>query len=163
MKDPSSLSRCGLSRQKAAYLTDLAAHFLDGRVRTRKLADMNDDEIIDALTCVNGIGRWTVEMFLIFVLNRPDVLPVDDLGLREAMRGVYGLKARPGATELTAVAERWRPYRTVATWYLWRGLSEARARKSQISGSKSQKRSRVQREQSQTQKSRRRLRPHLSV
>ncbi len=81
---------------------------------------MRDQEIIESLTRVKGIGRWTAEMFLMFVLNRPDVLPVDDLGLREAVREVYDLPKRPTPAEVTALAEPWRPYRTAATWYLWR-------------------------------------------
>jgi len=115
-----ALRRCGLSRQKAAYLCDLAGHFADGRIPTRKLSRMTDDQVIASLVAVKGIGRWTAEMFLMFVLNRPDVLPVDDLGLREGVRELYGLDQRPTAAEVTEMAERWRPYRTVATWYVWR-------------------------------------------
>jgi DNA-3-methyladenine glycosylase II len=114
------LRKCGLSRQKAAYLQDLSRHFLDGRVPTRRLCRMPDEQVIEALVEVKGIGRWTAEMFLIFTLNRPDVLPVDDLGLREGVREVYGLSERPGAKALTEIGERWRPYRSVATWYIWR-------------------------------------------
>ncbi|HEY2585401.1 MAG TPA: DNA-3-methyladenine glycosylase [Tepidisphaeraceae bacterium] len=118
--DPERVRRVGLSRQKAAYLRDLAQHFVDGRIPTRKLLRMEDEEIIEALIAVKGIGRWTAEMFLMFVLNRPDVLPVDDLGLREGVREIYGLEKRPTAAEVTALAEPWRPYRTVGTWYVWR-------------------------------------------
>ncbi len=118
--DPELLRRCGLSRQKAAYLQDLSRHFVDGRIPTRRLGRMDDEAVIDALVEVKGIGRWTAEMFLIFTLNRPDVLPVDDLGLREGVRAVYGLTERPGAGTVTEIAERWRPWRTIATWYLWR-------------------------------------------
>jgi DNA-3-methyladenine glycosylase II len=114
------LRHCGLSRQKAAYLRDLAQHFVDGEIPTRRLSTMPDEEVIESLVGVKGIGRWTAEMFLIFTLNRPDVLPVDDLGLREGIKGVYGLKERPGAKECMAIGEQWRPWRTVATWYLWR-------------------------------------------
>jgi DNA-3-methyladenine glycosylase II len=120
---------CGLSRQKRAYLTDLAKHFADGRIPTRRLARMSDDEIIESLTAVNGVGRWTAEMFLIFVLNRPDVWPVDDLGVREGARVAFGLNERPGAKELRELGERFRPHRTVATWYLWRYLSVQSASK----------------------------------
>jgi len=116
---------CGLSRQKRAYLIDLAKHFADGRIPTRKIARMSDDEIIESLTQVKGVGRWTAEMFLIFVLNRPDVWPVDDLGLREGVRGSFDLAERPGAKELKELGERFRPYRTIATWYLWRNLGLA--------------------------------------
>jgi DNA-3-methyladenine glycosylase II len=115
------IRRCGLSRQKAAYLEDLAVHFVDNRIPTRKLARMDDEAVIDALVNVKGIGRWTAEMFLIFTLNRPDVLPVDDLGLRVGVRNLHGLEERPKAAEVKALAEKWRPYRSIATWYLWRG------------------------------------------
>jgi DNA-3-methyladenine glycosylase II len=111
---------CGLSRQKAAYLLDLARHFQDGEIATRRLSAMDDEAVIDALVGVHGIGRWTAEMFLIFTLNRPDVLPVDDLGLREAVRDVYKLPNRPTPKEVVARGEIWRPYRSLATWYLWR-------------------------------------------
>ena len=118
--DDDVLRRCGLSRQKRAYLIDLAQHFVDGRVPVRRLATMDDERVIETLVQVKGVGRWTAEMFLIFVLNRPDVLPVDDLGLREGVRAVYGLTERPSAKLVTEMAERWRPWRTVATWYMWR-------------------------------------------
>jgi DNA-3-methyladenine glycosylase II len=114
------LRACGLSRQKASYVLDLARHFSDGRIPTRRLAGMPDEAVIDALVGVRGIGRWTAEMFLIFTLNRTDVLPVDDLGLRDGMRAVYGLPQRPTVAEMVAWAEPWRPYRSIATWYMWR-------------------------------------------
>ena len=117
------LRGCGISRQKHAYLLDLAQHFVDGRIPTRRLGRMDDEAVIATLTNVKGIGRWTAEMFLIFTLNRPDVLPVDDLGLVEGVRRVYGLDARPKPKEVIPMAERWRPWRTVATWYLWRGAA----------------------------------------
>jgi len=117
---PEVLRHCGLSRRKAAYLQDLAQHFLDNRIPTRRLASMDDEAVIEALVNVKGIGRWTAEMFLIFVLNRPDVFPVDDLGLAEGVRDVCGLDERPGKKALLAIGEKWRPWRTVATWYLWR-------------------------------------------
>jgi DNA-3-methyladenine glycosylase II len=111
---------CGLSKQKAGYLLDLAEHFAERRIDTRKLRKMSDQEVIDALVEVKGIGRWTAEMFLIFTLNRPDVLPVDDLGLREGVRQVYDLRKRPAALELQEIAEPWKPWRSIATWYIWR-------------------------------------------
>lgn len=124
---------CGLSRQKRAYLTDLAKHFADGQIPTRRLAAMSDEQIIECLTRVKGVGRWTAEMFLIFVLNRPDVWPVDDLGLREGVRVVFDLPGRPGAKAVREFGERFRPHRTLATWYLWRFLGlqmqQAAARK----------------------------------
>jgi len=119
------LKPCGLSRQKKIYLLDLAQHFLDGRIPTRRLSRMSDEEIIESLTAVKGIGRWTAEMFLMFVMNRPDVLPVDDLGLQTAVMQAYKLSARPKKAELTALGEKWRPYRSVATWYLWKAIEES--------------------------------------
>lgn len=114
------LRHCGLSRRKAAYLRDLAQHFVDGEIPTRHLNTMPDEEVIESLVCVKGIGRWTAEMFLIFTLNRPDVFPVDDLGLREGIKDVYALKDRPTAKKCIAIGQKWSPWRTVATWYLWR-------------------------------------------
>jgi DNA-3-methyladenine glycosylase II len=118
--DPALLKSCGLSRQKIKYLRDLAEHFVSGKVPTRRLSAMSDQKVVDALMKVHGIGQWTAEMFLMFVLNRTDVLPVDDLGLRDAVREVYKLDHRPTATEVTLLAEPWRPWRSLATWYLWR-------------------------------------------
>jgi DNA-3-methyladenine glycosylase II len=115
-----AIRHAGLSRQKKSYLLDLALHFVDGEIPTRSFAGMEDEQIIEHLTRVNGIGRWTAEMFLIFVLNREDVLPVDDLGILESMRVQYALPKRPNKKEAAALAEPWRPYRTVGTWYLWR-------------------------------------------
>ncbi len=115
-----AIRHAGLSRQKRAYLIDLAEHFLDGEIPTRSFAGMEDEQIIEHLTRVNGVGRWTAEMFLIFVLNREDLLPVDDLGVLESMRMHYALPKRPTKAEAVALAEPWRPYRSIATWYLWR-------------------------------------------
>jgi DNA-3-methyladenine glycosylase II len=117
------LRSAGLSRQKAAYLKDLSLRFLDGTIRPRQLNYLVNEEIIDRLTLVHGIGRWTAEMFLIFSLNRLDVLPVDDLGLRVAVQKVYGMKARPDAKRLRAIGKKWNPFETVATWYAWRSLN----------------------------------------
>lgn len=119
-QDESVLKHCGLSRQKAAYLRDLATHFANGTAPTKRFSRMDDEAIIDALVAVKGIGRWTAEMFLMFTLNRPDVLPVDDLGLRQGVREMYELPERPTAKELTALGEPWRPWRSIATWYVWR-------------------------------------------
>jgi DNA-3-methyladenine glycosylase II len=118
--DDETIRRAGLSRQKRSYLVDLAQHFVDGEIPTRSFAGMEDEEIIEHLTRVKGIGRWTAEMFLIFVLNRPDILPVDDLGLVEGIRFHYALKKRPSPREAIAFGEIWRPHRTIATWYIWR-------------------------------------------
>ncbi|HEV2293342.1 MAG TPA: hypothetical protein VGR35_05765 [Tepidisphaeraceae bacterium] len=121
--DEQLIGTCGLSRQKRAYVLDLARRFAAGVIPTRRFNRMSDEQIIQSLTEVNGVGRWTAEMFLIFVLNRPDVLPVDDLGLREGVKVAYGLSERPGAKALNELGDRWRPHRTIATWYLWRGLA----------------------------------------
>lgn len=113
------LRRAGLSRQKIAYIRDLARRVADGRLSLRRLPRMDDPEVVEALTRVKGIGRWTAEMFLIFRLGRLDVLPVDDLGVRDAARLAYGLGELPGARQLRRLGEPWRPYRSVASWYLW--------------------------------------------
>lgn len=118
--DEATLRHVGLSRQKRAYLIDLAEHFDAGAIPTRRFARMSDEEIIASLTRVRGIGRWTVEMFLIFVLNRPDVWPIDDLGLRVQAGRALGLAERPTAAQTLEIGQRYRPWRTVATWYLWR-------------------------------------------
>jgi DNA-3-methyladenine glycosylase II len=110
----------GLSGGKARALSELAAHASDGRLPLERLEEWDDEEVIARLVPVRGIGRWTAEMFLIFSLGRLDVLPVDDFGLRAGVRDQYGLKELPGRPALRALAECWRPYRSVATWYLWR-------------------------------------------
>lgn len=111
---------CGLSRQKQAYILDLARHFADGEIPTGRLASLDDEQVIEVLTQVKGIGRWTAEMFLIFVLNRTDLLPVDDLGLRKGVQLAYGLRQLPSAAALIRRAKPWQPYRSIATWYMWR-------------------------------------------
>jgi DNA-3-methyladenine glycosylase II len=110
----------GLSRQKIAYLRDLAAHFADGRIPLKKFPAMDDEAIIDALTDVQGIGRWTAEMFLMFVMVRPDILPVDDLGIQKNMALAYGKRHPLKRKRMEKIAEPWRPWRTVASWYLWK-------------------------------------------
>ena len=111
---------CGLSRQKRAYVLDLAERFHAGEIPSGRFSRMSDEAIIENLTQIKGIGQWTVEMLLIFALNRPDVWPVDDLGIREGVRLLEGLDERPPAKELLNYADKWRPYRSVASWYLWR-------------------------------------------
>jgi len=118
-----TLRWCGLSRQKQRYLQDLSEHFLDGRIPTRRLRHLEDEAIIECLVAVKGVGRWTAEMFLLFALNRPDVWPVDDLGLQESARLAFGLGTRPRPKELADLGRPLAPWRTVATWYLWRGRS----------------------------------------
>jgi 3-methyladenine DNA glycosylase/8-oxoguanine DNA glycosylase len=112
----------GMSRQKIAYFRDLAEKALSGALPLDAIDEMGDDEVIAALTQVKGIGRWSAEMFLMFRLHRPDVLPVDDLGIVNAVQAVYRLRKRPTADRIRRIGEAWRPYRSVASWYLWRSL-----------------------------------------
>jgi DNA-3-methyladenine glycosylase II len=112
----------GMSRQKIAYFRDLAQKVLNGALPLDTIDTLTDDEVIAALTQVKGIGRWSAEMFLIFRLHRPDVLPVDDLGIVTAMKNVYRLRKRPTVDRMRKIGESWRPYRSVASWYLWRSL-----------------------------------------
>lgn len=117
-----SLRGCGLSRQKASYLLSLAGHFLDGSLQQEQWGGMDDEAVIERLVKVKGIGRWTAEMFLIFHLLRPDVLPVDDIGIQKAIANHFNNGERPKPGEMIAIAEPWRPWRSVASWYLWRSL-----------------------------------------
>ena len=112
----------GMSRQKTAYFRDLTAKILSGALPLDAIEALGDEEVIAALTQVKGIGRWSAEMFLIFRLHRPDVLPVDDLGIVTAVKNVYRLRKRPTADRIRRIGEPWRPYRSVACWYLWRSL-----------------------------------------
>lgn len=112
----------GISRQKARYLRDLSENWQSGYLTPRQFMKMNDEEVIVALTQVNGIGRWTAEMFLIFSLLRPDILPVGDLGFRNAVQRAYRLRKLPEAKRLTQIAACWRPYRSIGTWYMWASL-----------------------------------------
>jgi DNA-3-methyladenine glycosylase II len=116
------LRACGLSSRKSEYLRDLARQFVDGAIRVERWPDMDDEAVIAELVQVRGIGRWTAEMLLMFSLLRPDVLPVDDLGLRRAAGLLYFDGADVDVGELRALGERWAPWRSVATWYLWRSL-----------------------------------------
>lgn len=117
-----TLRSCGLSARKAEYLGDLARHFAEGQIHTAAWAKMSDAEIIAELTAVRGIGVWTAEMFLIFNQMRPDVFPLDDIGLQKAVALHYFQGERPTRRALAEYGERWRPWRSVATWYLWRSL-----------------------------------------
>lgn len=121
-KEVDTLRACGLSQRKAEYARDLAAHFVHGRIHARDWPNMPDDAVIAELTAVRGIGRWTAEMFLIFNLMRPDVFPVDDIGLQKAVWQHYFAGKRQGLGALRDKGEAWAPWRTVATWYLWRSL-----------------------------------------
>jgi DNA-3-methyladenine glycosylase II len=123
-----TLRAAGLSRAKTAAVKDLAAKTRSGHVPPlAKLRRMDDDAIVEHLTAIRGIGRWTVEMMLIFRLGRPDVLPVHDYGVRNGFRIAYGKRALPTPKQLAAFGERWRPHRTVASWYLWRAVERSRA------------------------------------
>src|SRR5690242_1755903 len=116
------LREVGLSRQKTAYLRDLATKAESGELPLDRLATLTDEEVIEAITKVKGLGRWSAEMFRMFRLRRPDILPVDDLGIVNAIHRLYGLRKRPTADRIRRIGEVWRPYRTVACWYLWRSL-----------------------------------------
>jgi DNA-3-methyladenine glycosylase II len=120
--DPESLRSAGLSRAKVAYMRSLAEHVATGELELDRLDELSDEEVGAELIAVKGLGRWTADMFLIFHLGRPDVLPVGDLGVRRAIERVYGLPALPSAAEMTELAEPWRPYRSLAALYLWRSL-----------------------------------------
>jgi DNA-3-methyladenine glycosylase II len=119
---PARMRAAGLSAQKTAYIRDLARHTRDGRVVFEQLPDLADEQVIEQLTAVKGIGVWTAHMFLIFALQRPDVLPTGDLGIRTAVRKAYGMAELPKPAEIEALALAWRPYCSVASWYLWRSL-----------------------------------------
>jgi DNA-3-methyladenine glycosylase II len=116
------LRSVGLSGQKLRYIRDLCAHVDSGSLRLEALDVLPDEDVVSSLTQVKGIGRWTAEMFLIFRLQRPDVLPVGDLGIVNAVQRAYGLRKVPTPERLTRIGEPWRPYRSVACWYLWASL-----------------------------------------
>ncbi len=120
--DAEELRGVGLSRAKAAYLRSLAEHVIDGELELDRLDALPDEEVTAQLTAVKGLGPWTAHMFLIFHLRRPDVLPVGDLGVRRAVQLAYGVEDLPSAAELERIAEPWRPYRSLASLYLWRSL-----------------------------------------
>jgi DNA-3-methyladenine glycosylase II len=125
--DEKDLRAAGLSGRKVEYLRDLARHVEDGELELDRLAAMSDEEVIEEITAVRGFGRWTAEMFLMFHLGRPDVLPVGDLGIRRAAQVAYGLDELPDADELERIAEPWRPHRTLACLYLWESLANVPA------------------------------------
>jgi DNA-3-methyladenine glycosylase II len=125
--DVDALRAVGLSRPKAGYLRSLAEHVRDGTLELDRLDEMPSDEVIAELTAVKGLGEWTAHMFLMFQLGRPDVLPVGDQGIRNAVRGLYGLEAIPAPAELERIAEPWRPWRSLACRYLWESLDNAPA------------------------------------
>jgi DNA-3-methyladenine glycosylase II len=122
------LRRAGLSRQKIAAVKDLAKKTLDGTVPPlAAIRRMSEEEILERLTQVRGIGEWSVHMFLMFQLGRPDVLPIHDYGIRKGFQHVYGLEDEPKPQAVLAHGERWRPYRSIASWYLWRAVEERNA------------------------------------
>ena len=122
--DPDALRvAAGFSHAKVRYLRSLAEHVVSGDLKLDRLADLPDDEVMRELTAVKGIGEWTAHMYLMFTLHRPDVLPTGDLGIRNAIQRAYGLETAPKPAEMEAIAERWRPYRTRASRYLWRSLA----------------------------------------
>ena len=120
--DDQALRGVGLSGQKVSYLRDLSARVTEGRLVLEELDALEDEEVIERLVAVKGFGRWTAEMFLMFRLHRPDVLPVGDLGIVNAAQRLYRLRKRPDAKRLLKIGEAWRPYRSVACWYLWQSL-----------------------------------------
>ncbi len=121
-KTDAQLRSVGLSEKKVLYIKDLAAHVRDGKLNFHRFHRMTDEEIVAHLTQVKGIGKWTAEIFLMFNLGRPDVMPADDLGVQNAVQRHYRMRQRPNRKRLLKHAERWRPYRTAAAWYLWRSL-----------------------------------------
>jgi DNA-3-methyladenine glycosylase II len=116
------LREVGISGQKVRYLRDLCQRLMSGSLPLHALDEMSDEAVIETLTQVKGIGRWTAEMFLMFRLHRPDVLPVGDLGIVKAVQKAYGLRTLPTPDRLVRLGEAWRPYRSVACWYLWASL-----------------------------------------
>ena len=121
--DPEELRvACGFSRANVAYLRSLAEHVVSGELELDRLGDLPDEEVLRELTAIKGIGEWTAQMFLMFTLHRPDVLPTGDLGVRNAAAVAYGLDGPPKPAELTELGEPWRPHRTRACLYLWRSL-----------------------------------------
>ncbi len=120
--DDQTLRSVGLSGQKVGYLRDLCARLMDGRLELDQVDTLPDDAVIERLVAVKGFGRWTAEMFLMFRLHRPDVLPVGDLGIVNAVQRLYGLKKKPEPRQLLKLGEAWKPYRSVASWYLWQSL-----------------------------------------
>ena len=116
------LRTAGLSRQKTSYLRDLAQHIVDGRLDFEALAFVEDIAVVDHLTAVRGVGEWSAQMFLMFHLGRPDVLPVGDLGVRKGMQAAYGLRKEPSRKRAQRIGAPWAPYRSVGSWYMWRAM-----------------------------------------
>jgi len=125
--DPDRLRAAGLSRAKVVYLQDLAQHVEDGALELELLPDLPDEEVAEQLTAIKGLGRWTADMFLMFHLGRPDILPVGDQGIRRAIQVEYGLRKLPDAKRMRKIAKPWQPYRTLACLYLWSSLDNTPA------------------------------------
>jgi DNA-3-methyladenine glycosylase II len=123
--EPDALRAAGLSGAKARYVRSLAEHVISGELELERLDELSDERVTAELVAVKGLGQWTADMFLIFHLGRPDVLPVGDLGVRRAVERLYGFEALPSAAELEALGERWRPWRSLASLYLWESLDNA--------------------------------------
>jgi DNA-3-methyladenine glycosylase II len=123
------LRSVGLSGQKVSYLRDLSARLIDGRLQLGELESLPDEQVIERLVAVKGFGRWTAEMFLMFRLHRPDVLPAGDLGIVVAIQRLYRLRKRPDPKRVLKIGEVWKPYRSVASWYLWQTLREVKTKK----------------------------------
>jgi DNA-3-methyladenine glycosylase II len=138
-----TLRGVGLSGQKIGYLRDLTARIMDGRLQLDELEALPDEEVIERLTSVKGFGRWTAEMFLMFRLHRPDVLPAGDLGIVNAIQRLYRLRKKPDARRVLKIGEAWRPYRSVASWYLWQTLRNEPLRKAADSPPRSPGKSRA--------------------
>ena len=119
---PQTMRKVGLSQQKTLYIRGLARMTRSGEIQFERLPELGDAEVVEHLTRVKGVGVWTVHMFLMFALRRPDVLPVGDLGVRMAMKKAYGMAELPKPAEMEALAKPWRPYCSIASWYLWRSL-----------------------------------------
>ncbi len=125
--DEATIRACGFSLSKIAAIRDICAKTLDGTVPHRRTAlRLSDEELIERLTTIRGVGRWTVEMLLIFTLGRPDVLPVDDFGVRDGYRRLYGLDEQPKPRALAEIGQAWAPWRSIAAWYLWRASDEGK-------------------------------------
>src|SRR5581483_4040114 len=137
------LRGAGFSGQKVRYLRDLCARIADGRLNLDELDALDDELVIERLTAVKGFGRWTAEMFLMFRLHRPDVLPVDDLGIVNAIQRLYGMRKRPKPDRIRKMGEAWRPYRSVASWYLWQTLRNEPLAKASSSPPRSRRASRA--------------------
>jgi len=120
----SKLRTTGLSKMKIVYIKELSKKIESKELNMRKISTQSDEQVIEVLTDVKGIGRWTAEMFLIFSLGRLDILPVGDLGLKKGIQSMYSLKELPEKEQIEQLAESWKPYRTVATWYIWKSLQK---------------------------------------